>query len=339
MTTKPQKQPINHLSWSRKPLAFLLCLFVVGFGYGQNLVENGNMEDTVFCPWAENQLPLHWTSFGATPDYLNGCSSELNVPNTPTGFHQAHSGVGMTGVYNYVDTNNSGWPDYREYIGTQLITPLVIGEKYYISFFLSFGQVLSANLQSNKIGSDKLGMKFSTIPYSETVIPTLNNFAHLFTDSIYTDTAQWVKISGSFIADSTYNYLMLGNFFDEANTDTLYFGGTNYFTFSSYYFLDDICVSTDSIFNDTWTGLIAHEQDKLHLNVYPNPAEELMNIEALTDIDEVYLINTLGQIVYQMKYENTKKIQVDVSHFPKGIYTLRLNAKNDFFTKKIFINP
>ena len=314
-------------------------LLIANFSFAQiNLVPNPSFEDTVFCPWAENQLPYYWTCFGGSPDYLNGCSSALNVPNTPTGFHPAHNGVGMIGVFNYVNPNSSGWPDYREFVGAQLISPLVIGEKYYMSFFMSFGQVLPASLVSNKIGSDKLGIKFSTIPYSETTPPVLNNFAHLFTDSIYTDTAQWVKISGSFIADSAYSYVILGNFFDEANTDTLYFGGPNYYTFTSYYFIDDICVSTDSTFNDTWTGLIPHNQDKIQINFYPNPADDLINIQASANIDEVYLINSLGQIVYQMKYKNTKKVQLKVSDFSKGIYTFRLNVNNELFTKKIFVN-
>ncbi len=302
-----------------------------------NLVPDANLEDTVFCPWAENQLPYFWTSYGATPDYLNGCSSALNVPNTPTGFHSAHSGVGMIGVYNYVDPNSSGWPDYREYIGAQLISPLVIGQKYYMSFFMSFGLVLPASFGSNKIGSDKLGMKFSTIPYSDTTPPALNNFAHLYTDSIYTDTAQWVKISGSFIADSAYSYIMLGNFFNEANTDTLYFGGTNYFTFTSYYFLDDICVSTDSSFNETWTGISKFNNREDHFTIYPNPANDRINIGGLKEVDEVYIVNNLGQTVYKRKMSINENFQLNVSDFAPGIYLIKVKTDNQYFSKPIII--
>jgi hypothetical protein len=320
-------------------LFYIIFFFLFAVGYAQNLVPNPSLEDTVFCPWAENQLPYYWTSYGASPDYLNGCSSALNVPNTPTGFHPAHSGVGMIGVFNYVDPNSSGWPDYREYIGAQLTTPLVIGQKYYMSFFMSFGLVLPASLGSNKIGSNKLGMKFSTVPYSDTTPPLLNNFAHLYTDSIYTDTAQWIKISGSFIADSAYSCVMLGNSFDEANTDTLYFGGSNYYAFTSYYFIDDICVSTDSIYNVTWTGIANATSKNTDFNVYPNPSSEIINISVHgKNIDEVIFINSLGQILNYIKVDRKEKIEVDVSGFPSGLYALRIKSHDEYSTKSIIIN-
>jgi hypothetical protein len=324
----------------KKLLLYTVFFFAAVCGYAQtNLVPNPYLEDTTFCPWAENQLPNYWTSFGNTPDYLNGCSSTLNVPNTPTGFHQAHSGVGMIGVYNYVDPNSSGWPDYREYIGTQLMSPLVIGQRYYMSFFMSFGQVLAASLGSNKIGSDKLGIKFSTVPYSDTSPPALNNFAHLYTDSIYTDTTQWIKISGSFIADSAYNYVMLGNFFNEANTDTLYFGGSNYYTFSSYYFIDDICVTTDSIYNGTWTGIAQATSKSVDFNLYPNPSNDIIHISLRgKNIDSVSFINCLGQLIYSVRVDSQEKVELNVSKLPSGIYSLRIKSHNEYSSKSIIIN-
>jgi hypothetical protein len=300
-------------------------------------VPNPSFEDTVFCPWAENQMPYQWICFGNTPDYYNSCSSALNVPNTPTGYHQTHTGVGMIGVFTYVNPNASGWPDYREFVGIPLVSSLTIGQKYYMSFFLSFGRRYPIGLGTNAIGADKLGMKFSTIPYTETTPPVLNNLAHLYTDSIYTDTLQWIKISGSFIADSTYNYVMLGNFFDEANTDTLYFGGPNKWANESYYFIDDICVSTDSIFNGTSTNIATTSQSESQLSIYPNPVTDIVNIETASDIEEIYLINSLGQVVYQDKSKKSKRIDVSVSIFPQGFYALKIKTKNNFYSETILI--
>jgi len=313
-------------------------LLIANFSFAQiNLVPNPSFEDTVFCPWAENQLPYYWTCFGGSPDYYNSCSSVLNVPNTPTGYHEANTGVAMVGVFTYVNPNSSGWPDYREFVGAQLISPLVIGEKYFISFFMNFSRRYRIGMNTNAIGADKLGIKFSTVPYSETAPPALDNFAHLYTDSIYTDTLQWIKVSGSFIADSAYNYVMLGNFFDEANTDTLYLAGLNNWAFESYYFIDDICVTTDSIFNGTWTGIATKNKNGNQLSIYPNPASDIVSIETASDIEEIYLINSLGQVVYQAKSKNKKTTSVNVSGFPQGFYAIKIKTKNNFYSQPILI--
>lgn len=310
-----------------KRLLFSFLVFFTIAGDAQiNLVPNPSLEDTVFCPWAENQMPYSWLCFGASPDYYNGCSSALNVPNTPTGFHPAHSGVGMIGVFTYVDSTNASWPNYREFVGVPLTTPLTIGQKYYLSYYLSYARVYPVGW--NGIGTDKLGMKFSTIPYAETTPPLLSNSATLYTDSIYTDTTQWVKISGSFIADSTYSYVMLGNFFNDFNTDTLYFGGPPYWASSSYYFIDDICVSTDSAYNSTWTGLSESKPTTEQFVVSPNPATDVVNILfSNNDNEEVVLTNLYGEVISTNKINNNISLRLNISSLPSGIYILTVFGK------------
>lgn len=313
---------------------YLACFCSVGVS--QNLVPNPNLEDTVFCPYAESQMPLNWLLFGNSADYLNGCSSALNVPNTPTGYHEANSGEAMIGLFTYVSPSNPSWPNYREYVGAQLTNPLIIGQKYYMSFYLNFGGFLP-NWQ--QIGADKLGMKFSMVQYSENNPPALNNFAHLYTDSIYIDTTLWVKVSSSFIADSAYNYVMIGNFFDEIQTDTLIIAGPPFGGSGAYYYIDDICVSTDSLFNETWTGIAETNPYKNPINAYPNPVDDILNIEvSKNSIDEVYLINSLGKIVYQMKFKDEKMVKLKVSDYAKGVYALKTKIKNKYWFQLILIN-
>ena len=116
-------------------------------------------------------------------------------------------------------------PIFREYIGVKLLTPLVIGVKYYVSF----KACLSDN-PSIVYASNKLGALFSTISYSvdsfclppcnSTLLPP-KNFAQVYSDSIITDTANWTTISGSFIADSVYQYVIIGNHFDNTHTSVI----------------------------------------------------------------------------------------------------------------------
>jgi hypothetical protein len=321
-------------------ISFLTCFVsaISLWGGAQNLVVNPSFEDTVFCPWAESQMPLSWMLFGNSADYYNSCSSALNVPNTPTGYHPANSGVGMIGLFTYVNPSSSGWPDYREFVGVPLISSLTIGQKYYLSFFINFSLRYPIGLNTNAIGADKLGMKFSTVQYSENNPPILNNTAHLYTDSIYIDTAQWVKISGSFIADSAYNYLMLGNFFDEAHTDTLYLDGLNDWSFESYYFIDDICVTTDSLYNETWVGLEEWGGGNYSnaFSVLPNPASSFVTIHSdLQNAFDIEVYNTVGKLLHAEQNITANNLQLDINAYNNGLLFIKITSQNNQFTYKL----
>jgi hypothetical protein len=315
--------------------SFLLCFALLEVHGQVNLVKNPSLEDTVFCPWAENQMPKDWLCFGASPDYYNACSEALNIPNTPTGYHPANSGVGMIGLFTYVSPSNPSWPDYREYVGVQLTNTLTVGQKYYMSFYLSFGNFLPTWQQ---FAADKLGMKFSTVQYSENNPPSLNNIAHLYTDSIYIDTAQWNRISGSFIADSAYNYLMIGNFFDESQTDTLIIAGSPFGGSGAYYFIDDICVTTDPVYNETWVGLEEWGAGTYSntFSVFPNPASNFVTIN--TDLQtafDIEVYNTLGQLIYTKQNITADNLRLDINTYNSGLLFIKITSQNNQFIYKL----
>ncbi len=204
--------------------------------FAQNIVPNPSFEDYSFCPNYSGQVykAIGWSSYGNSPDYFNLCSSSIlvSVPNNSFGNQCATTGNGYCGFYSYVPFNN-----YREFIGIQLTSQLCIGEKYYISFKINVADNFNC-------ATNKLGVLFSTIHYNDTIIAPINNFAHFFIDSIIIDSINWTNISGSFVADSAYQYIIIGNFFDNLNTDSILFSGN---FCNSYYFVDNICVSIDSL--------------------------------------------------------------------------------------------
>jgi hypothetical protein len=157
-----------------KKISILICLLSFPFYLKSqvNLVPNPSFEDTAYCPMLTDQVnaSLFWQNYGNSPDYFNSCSPAMNVPNAQTGFQYAHSGNAMMGLVTYVWPSSPGWPSYREYIGTQLLSPLVVGQKYYLSFYINFAGYLNG---WQKIGADKLGLKFSTVAFSETAPPPL----------------------------------------------------------------------------------------------------------------------------------------------------------------------
>ena len=126
---------------------------------------------------------------------------------------------------------------------------------------------------------NKIGVLFTTINYNpmgDTVVGIANglikNFAHVYTDSIVTDTINWTTISGSFISDSAYQYILIGNFFDTANTN---FSCTNGLT---YYLVDDICVSDSANTCGSTIGIKEFINSEI-FKIYPNPSNDKVFIE------------------------------------------------------------
>lgn len=230
-------------------LLFLIINCKLSISFSQNLVPNPSFEDTLSCPNALTQINRAdgWMSFSITPDYYNACSDPslfipVSVPHNFGGDQLARTGNAYAGFVAF----KTGATNSRDFVATQLSQQLIIGQKYFVSFWVStaFGYM---NLQDYPhLACNNLGAKFSTIPYSQVNPMPINNFAHVFDTTLINDTINWIKISGSFIADSAYQYLSIGNHFDDNHT-TIASIGTS-LPNDAYYYLDDVKVSTDSLF-------------------------------------------------------------------------------------------
>jgi hypothetical protein len=301
--------------------------------YTQNLVPNPSFEGSFDCCATENSTSS-WTNYSESPDYFNSCNISwcplFNSPSNSFGYQNPLTGNGYYGLITYLKGGN-----YREVIGTPLSTQLAIGTKYFVSMYASLAEDPN---QIELIGdaSNKLGMLFSTTAYSSTSPTPINNFAHFYTDSIITDTANWTLISGSFIADSNYSYLAIGNFFDSTNTDTLNMNNT---ALGSYYYIDNICISTDSLTCNQPVGLNNADIKNLFFNSYPNPVSEKLNfVVDKKGFYKVFLIDVFGRIIIskELKFENDF---INVSQYPNGVYFIQLLDKNKILkTNKLIIN-
>ncbi len=293
-----------------------------------NLVPNPSFEDTLYCPLGTTQLEACslWKNFGHTPDYFNACSPTVNVPNATFGYQNAHSGVGMAGLATYKDPNEC--PNCREIIGIELLHPLQLNEKYFFSLFVNFANTVNVAIASNNIG-----LRFFTVSYDSCCPPALDNFAHLYSDSIITDSIGWVKLSGSFFADSAYGYLSIGNFFDDSHTDTMVISN---FPDYAYYYIDDVCVTTDSVYNEVWTGTIGITRQSEAIRFYTTfNSIELNSINDL--ILSVSVYNNLGQQLFRAEKINSYEYSISSIKFNKGIYYLGVSTHNSHLTKKILI--
>jgi hypothetical protein len=322
-------------------LIFILCLlcFATSYSYAQNLVPNPSFEEYTECP-ASNitnliELAIGWHSFRGSPNYFNDCVNESfslwDVPKNGFGTQLPYSGSGYAGLYTYGNPDG-GSANYREFIGAQLMQSLILNTKYFVSFRVvraTNGFYYDAGWANNKIG---ILLSMDSI-YSFTS-DNLNNFANIHTDSIISDTLFWQTITGSFIADSAYEFISIGNFFDAINTNAVSYGTAS---LGAYYYIDDVCLSTDSSYCLNWT-YSGEEIKNSSVKIFPNPSDDYLYID---DIHSLYvraeIINLLGEKVLSENISMESKLYV--KNIPSGIYNILLYSnKTKIYCSKILIN-
>jgi hypothetical protein len=73
------------------------------------------------------------------------------------------------------------------------------------------------------------------------------------------------------------------------------------------------------------------------INVYPNPANDFVNINSGNPILSVKLCNLTGQVVCE-KTVNKNSVKLNTSSIDNGVYILQILIGNEIFTKQIIIN-
>ena len=329
----------------------LLFLFIIVCGWcvqAQNLVLNCSFEDTVYCPNDNGILGSiseckDWYSAGteySTPDYFKACGQypmmPSSVPYNSMGFQNAATGNSYAGIVPWIIEDSITAQSEKEFIGTKLITPLAIGQRYFVSFKVSFTVNIASDYASNKTGA-----LFSTVKYSNANLALIKNFAHIYTNEIITDTANWVPIKGWFTADSAYQYINIGNFFDNAHTDTLRFYNIQYWGNASYYYIDNVCVSLNSTQCECTRSVNIKENKPESLISVNYDAESknviIKNSSITNKISEIRMFDITGKLIYNTKLIN-KLNEISTINFPKSIYLVNILSNNAVYNFKIFNN-
>ncbi len=218
----------------------------------QNLVPNWSFEEISSCPQEQGDIEkaIGWLTFrGAySCDLYNMCGhpDSCGVPTNWYGDQLPSSGQGYAGIITF--SADDGWPWYgREWIGTQLSTPLVVGTTYHalLKVNLALGRGTGAPaIERVRFANDHTGLLFTMSQWLQDDFDDVPGYAQVFGTEVVEDTIGWTVISGSFVADSAYQYVVVGNFFsdEETNWSLMDPNGTAYL---AYYFIDEVCVSPD----------------------------------------------------------------------------------------------
>lgn len=229
----------------------LLSLFCTSAS-GQNLIRNAGFEKYYTCPdnytveYTKRFIPDWVMPTKGTPDYFNRCSKEMvGVPQNFMGSIFPAEGDGFVGLVlldtpevndeiDYRDYFHSGplapvtitnanikKPDtkrtvkpinYREYLQTQLITPLQPNMLYRISFKYALAQ--HSTFVLNRLGivftQNPIKQKDGVLPYKPNVF--------IDTVALFATPGIWVEFADTFRTRGGEIYMTIGNFYDDKQT-------------------------------------------------------------------------------------------------------------------------
>ncbi len=224
-------------------LALMACLFFANTTIAQNVVKNPSFEEYVNCPKRLGNFDadvINWsTPTEGSTDYFNGCSKAMGTPKNFNGTQPADFGKGYAGLYLYAPN------DYREYLQAELSEPLVKGEKYQVSFYVSLAErsdfaikefgVLFSKDRMNVPGKKPLSKKKMYQQKGNDY-----NFMEIGYSNFYADTKDWILVHTQFTAKGTERFLTMGNF--KSNARTRMFKTKRNAKQGAYYYIDLVLV-------------------------------------------------------------------------------------------------
>lgn len=229
-------------------IALFFSLLTRFYGLTQtNLVYNGGFEEYYSCPY-ENDLNNGelekckgwWKPTQGTSDYFNACNNGVvDIPNNFWGYQEAYEGNGYVGFGAISWQISTGLYTGNEYVQTELIHPLTACVEYHFEMQINFADY-------SRYAFSRLGALFTKQAIHTTTWNAITIEPQVVNDQGFlSDTANWVKVSGSFVAEGNEKYLAIGYFFDNAQNDTLNFQTPPGFPDEGYgyYFIDNVSVT------------------------------------------------------------------------------------------------
>lgn len=228
---------------------FMLLWLFPGVLPGQNLVPNSGFEQNTGIPiflsgWF---LVNDWDNAGnaiTTPDYYHQGSPSVatGLPSSQFAILNPYADSAIMGMYTFIAAPNGPGYSYREYIQTQLTSPLVPGIAYKVSFAMTNGKTKPPAFG----GTDGMGVLFSHVSVSQTSVnPGFNGpisaSAQWLSPDVFWDSL-WQVVEFTYVATQPFKFLTLGNFRPDSSLKKYHPSGTVAPNFSSYVFVDEISV-------------------------------------------------------------------------------------------------
>ena len=94
----------------------------------------------------------------------------------------------------------------------------------------------------------------------------------------------------------------------------------------TYYIITNCANGGTSDASETATAIITGINEvETNIVIFPNPANDILNITSSETISEIEIVNTLGQVVYR-KEVNSDNAVCDIEDLPSGVYMVRIRT-------------
>jgi hypothetical protein len=208
-----------------------------------NLVPNPSFEDSIQCVVSSGQFSGYVSDWTGNAQYFSSiCQGyEVEVPDGAWGHQAPRTGISYAGVYTGIWDTVSSHENTRFYVHAPLLQTLQQGSRYCVSFYVGLGN--NCIYACNDIGALFTDTAFSS--FTNYVIPANPQVANNGALNPLTDTSGWMLVSGIFTANGNERFITIGNFKNDALSDSLYVHPQIEFTYQwehSYYYIDDVSV-------------------------------------------------------------------------------------------------
>ncbi len=110
-------------------------------------------------------------------------------------------------------------------------------------------------------------------------------------------------------------------------------------TFHYQVYVNGSLKTTDSILVSCVTGIQQVQNNDLQANVYPDPATDKLNINANAPIENIQIVNILGETVMNKSFIQNKSTTqtIDVSTLHAGVYFVSVLSDGNLLTRKFVV--
>jgi len=223
---------------------FLLFLFLILLAIkvnsqhilSNNLVPNPGFEEYTNCPYDVAQIyyaPPWLNCCSGTIDYYNACSSFIGIQNIINS-NPILSGNAYAGIYLLL-TLSENW---REYLQVKLIKKMQLNKKYCINYNFKLDTESNFAIESIDMFISKEQIPITSINnplWKCDSIPQIKNKKGIINNY------NWAKMSSIFQASGGEEFIVIGNFNNDNQTNRIQLANTNIYEIS-YYLFDDVSV-------------------------------------------------------------------------------------------------
>jgi hypothetical protein len=215
-------------------LFFGLSFCVRGQAIG-NYVSNGGFEK--ISPSVGSPSASDWRSIDSAQFFgytLTELLPPFNIPLSGYAYQWPKGGHNYFISSFYFNSNFSG----RGYPLNRLKNTLIAGKTYCVKFYCNVTNQSSYGIDG--IGAYFGNSQLDTITHCTQPLTYITPQIQNPTGNVITDTLNWIPITGTFVANGTEKYLVLGNFKNDASTDTILINPAHLPTLFCDFLLDDV---------------------------------------------------------------------------------------------------